>query len=117
MIVRRRQLAPAAASLAALAASPAFGQQTSENVKWRLTSSFPKSLDTQFGASTTIARVVGEMTDGKGDVPIEACNLFFVHSLAMLLFLKSEHGGNGGQQANDNQSCYGPLHDESRDNG
>ena len=65
MSVTRRQFAPAAASLAALAASPAFGQQTSENVKWRLTSSFPKSLDTLWGASTTIARTVGEMTDGK----------------------------------------------------
>jgi TRAP-type mannitol/chloroaromatic compound transport system substrate-binding protein len=65
MTVTRRQFAPAAASLAALAASPAFGQQTSENVKWRLTSSFPKSLDTLWGASTTIARTVGEMTDGK----------------------------------------------------
>ena len=64
--VTRRQLAPAAASLAALAATgPAFGQTTNEIVKWRLTSSFPKSLDTLFGASTTIARVVGEMTDGK----------------------------------------------------
>jgi TRAP-type mannitol/chloroaromatic compound transport system substrate-binding protein len=62
----RRAFAPAtAASLAALAATPAFGQQTSENVKWRLTSSFPKSLDTLFGTSLTISRIVGEMTDGK----------------------------------------------------
>jgi TRAP-type mannitol/chloroaromatic compound transport system substrate-binding protein len=66
MAVTRRQFAPAAASLAALAAtSPAFGQPTSENVKWRLTSSFPKSLDTLYGAAQTICRVTGEMTDGK----------------------------------------------------
>ena len=65
MTVTRRQFAPAAASLAALAASPAFGQQTNENVKWRLTSSFPKSLDTLYGAAQTICRVTGEMTDGK----------------------------------------------------
>ncbi|MDP1963596.1 MAG: TRAP transporter substrate-binding protein DctP [Reyranella sp.] len=65
MSVTRRQFAPAAASLAALSASPAFGQQTSETVKWRLTSSFPKSLDTLYGAAQTIARVTGEMTDGK----------------------------------------------------
>ena len=65
MSVTRRQLAPAAASLAALAATPAFGQQTNEEVKWRLTSSFPKNLDTLWGASQTIARVVGEMTDGR----------------------------------------------------
>jgi len=65
MSVTRRQFAPAAASLAALAASPAFAQQTNENVKWRLTSSFPKSLDTLYGAAQTICRVTGEMTDGK----------------------------------------------------
>ena len=64
MTITRRQFAPAAA-LATLAASPAFAQQTSENVKWRFTSSFPKSLDTLFGAAQTIARIVGELTDGK----------------------------------------------------
>jgi TRAP-type mannitol/chloroaromatic compound transport system substrate-binding protein len=63
MRVTRRGLAPAAA-MAAIAATPAFGQ-TNENVKWRLTSSFPKSLDTLFGTSLTVARTVGEMTDGK----------------------------------------------------
>ena len=65
MSVTRRQFAPAAASLAAIAATPAFGQQTSEKLKWRLTSSFPKNLDTLYGAANTIARTVGEMTDGK----------------------------------------------------
>ncbi|MCA0304069.1 MAG: TRAP transporter substrate-binding protein DctP [Proteobacteria bacterium] len=64
MTFTRRQFAPAAA-LSALAASPAFAQQTNEIVKWRLTSSFPKSLDTLFGASNTVAKVVGELTDGK----------------------------------------------------
>ena len=55
MTITRRQFAPAVASVAALgAAAPAFGQQTSENVKWRLTSSFPKSLDTLYGAAQTI---------------------------------------------------------------
>src|SRR5260370_20873779 len=66
MSVTRRQFAPYAASAAArAAATPAFGQATNEIVKWRLTSSFPKSLDTLYGASLTIARTVGEMTDGK----------------------------------------------------
>ena len=64
MTITRRQFAPAAA-LATLAASPAFAQQTSENVKWRFTTSFPKSLDTLFGAAQTVARIVGELTDGK----------------------------------------------------
>jgi TRAP-type mannitol/chloroaromatic compound transport system substrate-binding protein len=34
-------------------------------VKWRLTSSFPKSLDTIYGAAETFAKVVAEMTDNK----------------------------------------------------
>ena len=64
MTITRQQFAPAAA-LATLAASPAFAQQTSENVKWRFTTSFPKSLDTLFGAAQTVSRIVGELTDGK----------------------------------------------------
>ncbi len=63
--ISRRHLGGMAAAGAAIAATPAFGQQTNEVVKWRLTSSFPKNLDTLFGAATTVARVVGEMTDGK----------------------------------------------------
>jgi TRAP-type mannitol/chloroaromatic compound transport system substrate-binding protein len=64
--VSRRHFSRLAASSAALAAvAPALAQQSNETVRWRLTSSFPKSLDTLFGASTTIAKVVGEMTDGK----------------------------------------------------
>jgi len=62
---RRRQFAPAAAAATLAATSPAFAQQTSETVKWRFTSSFPKSLDTLFGAAQTVVRVVGELTDGK----------------------------------------------------
>src|SRR5712671_2551808 len=65
MSVTRRQLAPAAASLAAFAATAPAIAQTNEVVKWRLVSSYPKSLDTLWGAATTIARVVSELTDGK----------------------------------------------------
>ena len=64
-VSRRHFTRLAAAGAAAAAASPALAQQTSETVRWRLTSSFPKNLDTLFGASQTIARVVGELTDGK----------------------------------------------------
>ena len=55
----------AAAGAALAAAAPVRAQQSNEIVKWRLTSSFPKSLDTLFGAAATIAKVVGELTDGK----------------------------------------------------
>src|SRR5689334_16405560 len=64
-ISRRLFARGAAASLAAAAAAPALAQQTSESVKWRLTSSYPKSLDTLWGGANTISRVVGELTDGK----------------------------------------------------
>jgi TRAP-type mannitol/chloroaromatic compound transport system substrate-binding protein len=45
-------------------ASPAIAQ-SSPALKWRLTSSFPKSLDTIYGASEYFARQVAEMTDNK----------------------------------------------------
>jgi TRAP-type mannitol/chloroaromatic compound transport system substrate-binding protein len=66
MLISRRHFARLAATGAVTtAAVPAMAQSSSEVVRWRLTSSFPKNLDTLFGAATTIARVVGEMTDGK----------------------------------------------------
>jgi len=37
-------------------------------IKWRLTSSFPKSLDTLWGSSETFAKYVSEATDGKFQV-------------------------------------------------
>jgi TRAP-type mannitol/chloroaromatic compound transport system substrate-binding protein len=64
-ISRRHFARVAAAGAVAVAATPAMAQQTSETVRWRLTSSFPKNLDTLFGAANTICRVVGELTDGK----------------------------------------------------
>src|SRR3546814_363273 len=52
-----------AAAVPALAA-PAIAQSMPE-LKWRLTSSFPKSLDTIFGAADTFAKYVAEATDNK----------------------------------------------------
>ena len=51
-----------AAAATALAA-PAIAQENPK-ITWRLTSSFPKSLDIIFGAATEIARSVSEATDG-----------------------------------------------------
>jgi TRAP-type mannitol/chloroaromatic compound transport system substrate-binding protein len=45
-------------------AAPAIAQSMPE-VKWRLTSSFPKSLDTLWGASETFSKYCSEATDGK----------------------------------------------------
>ncbi len=54
----------AAAAFGGAVASPAVAQAAPE-VRWRLTSSFPKSLDTLFGASQTLCRYVAEATDNK----------------------------------------------------
>src|SRR3546814_19258782 len=45
-------------------AAPAIAQSMPE-LKWRLTSSFPTSLDTIFGAADTFAKYVAEATDNK----------------------------------------------------
>ena len=42
------------------------------NIRWRLASSFPKSLDTIYGAAEVFARKVGEMTGGKFQVSVHA---------------------------------------------
>jgi len=62
---RRQFLGAAGVGLAATAvAAPAIAQSSPE-VKWRLTSSFPKSLDTIYGASEVFAKAVAEATDNK----------------------------------------------------
>jgi TRAP-type mannitol/chloroaromatic compound transport system substrate-binding protein len=62
---RRQFLGVAGAGLAASAiAAPAIAQSSPE-VRWRLTSSFPKSLDTIYGACEIFAKAVAEATDNK----------------------------------------------------
>src|SRR5216684_1854387 len=51
------------ASVSTLAA-PAIAQSMPE-LKWRLASSFPKSLDTLYGAGEVLAKYVADMTDNK----------------------------------------------------
>lgn len=48
----------------AAGAAPAVHAQGA-NIRWRLASSFPKSLDTLFGAEETFAKKVSEMSGGK----------------------------------------------------
>src|SRR5262245_51648986 len=61
----RRQFGGLAAAGAAIAATVPARAQSNEVVRWRLTSSLPKSLDTLFGASVASAKAVADMTDGK----------------------------------------------------
>lgn len=49
---------------AATFAAPAIAQSTPE-IRWRCVSSFPKSLDTLFGAAEIVSKTVAEATDGK----------------------------------------------------
>ena len=51
------------AGILAAGAAPAAHAQAA--VRWRLASSFPKSLDTLFGAEETLAKKVNEMSGGK----------------------------------------------------
>jgi TRAP-type mannitol/chloroaromatic compound transport system substrate-binding protein len=64
--MKRRQFLQAATVGAAstAVAAPAIAQSMPE-LKWRLQSGFPKSLDTIYGAAEVIAKYVSEATDGK----------------------------------------------------
>ncbi len=73
MTIKRRQFIKTAGigSLAGAAAGgvamPAIAQSAPE-VRWRMTSSFPKSLDTIYGAAEMFSRVVAELTDNRFQV-------------------------------------------------
>ena len=69
---RRQFLKTAGTSLAAAAiASPAIAQAMPET-RWRLTSSFPKSLDTIYGAAEVFSKAVAEATDNKFQIQVFA---------------------------------------------
>jgi len=69
---RRQFLQAAGVGLAASAiAKPAIAQSMPE-LKWRLTSSFPKSLDTIYGASEVFAKAVAEASDNKFQIQVFA---------------------------------------------
>ena len=72
---RRKFLAAVGAGAAAAAATtiakPAIAQSM-PTLKWRLTTSWPKSLDTLYGANETLAKYVSEATDGKFQIQVFA---------------------------------------------
>ena len=62
---RRQFLKAAGVGVAATAiAKPAIAQSAPE-IRWRLSSTFPKSLDTLYGAAENFSKYVSEATDGK----------------------------------------------------
>jgi TRAP-type mannitol/chloroaromatic compound transport system substrate-binding protein len=61
----------AAAGAAATVAAPAIANEL-PSIKWRLTSSFPKSLDTIYGGAEVLANRLRAMTNGKFDIRVFA---------------------------------------------
>ena len=59
------------AAAATAVASPAIAQSMPE-VKWRMTASWPKSLDTLYGAAEEIAKIASDLTDGKFQIQVFA---------------------------------------------
>src|SRR6202162_1370811 len=69
---RRDVLKAAGAGFATAAvAKPAIAQSMPE-LKWRCTSSFPKSLDTIYGAAKIFAKAVAEVADNKFQIQVFA---------------------------------------------
>ena len=56
--------AGAAGTAATVVAAPAIAQSSPE-IKWRLTASWPKSLDALYGSAEHFARYVAEATDNR----------------------------------------------------
>ena len=59
------------AGVLAAGAAPAI-VHAQANIRWRLASSFPKNLDTIFGAADVFAKKVGDMTGGKFQISTHA---------------------------------------------
>jgi TRAP-type mannitol/chloroaromatic compound transport system substrate-binding protein len=67
--IQKAAFATTTVSAASLVASPALAQSAPE-IKWRLSSGFPKSLDTIYGAAETFSKYVSEATDGKFQIQV-----------------------------------------------
>src|SRR5207237_9742697 len=73
IVMRRRSLIAGGGVglVGAALAAPAIAQSQPE-VKWRLASSFPKSLDTLYGAAEYMAKRVADATDNKFQIRVFA---------------------------------------------
>src|SRR3954464_9533454 len=68
----RRSLIKHAGIAGVLAAGVAPAVQAQAAIRWRLASSFPKSLDTLYGGAETFAKAVREMSGGKFEISTHA---------------------------------------------
>ncbi len=70
---RRRFVATGGLAAATAIAAPAAAQDAPD-LKWRMTSSFPKGLDTIFGTAEIFAKFVAEATGNKFQIQVFAAN-------------------------------------------
>lgn len=66
---RRDMFKLGVAGAATAIAAPALAQ-AQPTIRWRMQSSFPKSLDTVFGGATTIAQRVSKLTEGRFEIQV-----------------------------------------------
>jgi TRAP-type mannitol/chloroaromatic compound transport system substrate-binding protein len=70
--MERRSFVRQAGLAGVLAAGVAPAVHAQAAIRWRLASSFPKSLDTLFGSAELFAKKVGEMSGGKFQISVHA---------------------------------------------
>jgi TRAP-type mannitol/chloroaromatic compound transport system substrate-binding protein len=68
----RRSLIKHAGLAGVLAAGAAPAVQAQAQIRWRLASSFPKALDTIYGAAEVFAEKVGQMSGGRFQISVHA---------------------------------------------
>ncbi len=69
--IKKAGLAGTGAVAATALAAPAIAQ-SAPKVTWRMTSSFPKSLDTIYGGAEVLSKMVSEATDGNFQIQVFA---------------------------------------------
>ena len=68
----RRSLIRGAGLAGVLAAGVAPAVQAQQAVRWRMASSFPKSLDTLYGSAETFSKTIKALTGGKFEVSVRS---------------------------------------------
>ncbi|TAL20726.1 MAG: ABC transporter substrate-binding protein, partial [Aquabacterium sp.] len=70
--MKRRSFVGQAGIAGVLAAGVAPAVHAQQAIRWRLASSFPKQLDTIFGAADVFTKKVSEITSGKFQISVHA---------------------------------------------
>ena len=69
---KRRFIRSGIAATAAAVSLPVLAQ-TSPNIRWRMASSFPKSLDTIYGGAEVLSKRVAAISKTPGCITVAAC--------------------------------------------